>query len=176
MTELQDLKEPFMNDSTIRLRALHARVPIAPVSLFAMLTLGAGDALAQQTAVCNDTPATGERIECTEAADSTNGITVTPTGIDIDTMEDDASGVYGHHEGTGRIFIDLQTGSDGAGGLIRNDIDTMGDGASGVSGRHEGSGNIEFGAQNAQITTAGERAHGFYGYLGYRPASPPTHP
>ena len=135
MTITQDLSEPFWENSSSRLRALCARLWTGAMYLGALLTLAAGDLSAQQTAVCSDTPGEGERIECTEAADSSNGITLSPTGIDIDTMGENASGVYG---------------------------------------RHEGSGNIEFGAQNTHITTAGGNAHGFHGFIGYRPADPPT--
>ena len=137
--------------------------------LVALLALGVRNTPAQQIAVCSSTPGTGERIECTEADTSSNTIELALKGIDIDTTGDNAPGVYGHHEGTGKIFIDLQTELDENGDLIRNDIDTTGDNAPGVYGRHVGSGNIEFGAQNAHITTAGNLSSGIHGHLGYRP-------
>ena len=150
------------------------RTPTSILSLVALLAFGAGSASAQQTAVCSATPGTEERVECTEDADSSDDIDLSLTGIDIDTTDATAPGLSGHHEGTGRIFIDLQTGLDGEGGLIRNDIDTMDDNAPGVYGRHEGSGNIEIGAQNVYITTAGDNSHGFHAFIGYRPSDPPT--
>ena len=127
--------------------SLLARVGLKAV--FVGLSLVTGNALAQ-TAVCSDMPGTGERIECTEDADSSEEIRLSLKGIDIDTTEDNAHGVSGDHEGSDKIFIDLQTGLDENGDLIRNIIDTMGEGASGVYGRHVGSGNIELGAQSAR--------------------------
>ena len=145
------------------------------MALLTMLALGAGNASAQQTAVCSATPGTGERVECTQPDTSSDDISLILQDIDIDTTENDAHGVYGHHEGAGRIFIDIETGAADGGGLIRNDIDTTGDDTSGVYGRHVGSGNIEIGGQNLHITTAGEESHGVGAYLGYRAATPP-HP
>ena len=148
---------------------------LRPLYLFAILALSPSNVPAEQTAVCSATPGTGERIECTQPDTSSDQIRLTPKGIDIDTTESDAHGVYGHHEGTGRIFIDIETGAAEGGGLIRNDIDTTGDDAHGVYGRHVGSGNIDIGGQNLHITTAGEDASGVGAYLGYRAAVPP-HP
>ena len=145
------------------------------MALLTMLALGAGNASAQQTAVCSATPGTGERVECTQPDTSSDDISLILQDIDIDTTENDAHGVYGHHEGAGRIFIDIETGLAEGGGLIRNDIDTTENDANGVYGRHVGSGNIEIGGQNLHITTAGEDASGVLAYLGYRAAVPP-HP
>ena len=96
------------------------------MALLTMLALGAGNASAQQTAVCSATPGAGERVECTQPDTSSDDISLTLKDIDIDTTEDDAHGVHGHHEGSGRIYIDIQTGLAEGGGLIRNDIDTTG--------------------------------------------------
>ena len=76
--------------------------------------------------MCSDTPGAGERIECTEDATSINDIDLTPNGIDIDTTADEEPGIYGHHEGSGRIFIYIQTGLDENDDRIRNDFDTAG--------------------------------------------------
>ena len=144
------------------------------MALLTMLALGAGNASAQQTAVCSETPGTGERVECTQPDTSSDDISLILKDIDIDTTEseNDAHGVYGHHEGAGRIFIDIETGLAEGGGLIRNDIDTTGVNTHGVYGRHVGSGNIEIGGQNLHITTAGRSAYGISAYHGYRPANP----
>ena len=143
------------------------------MALLTMLALGAGNASTQQTAVCSETPGTGERVECTQPDTSSDDISLILQDIDIDTTESDAHGVYGHHEGAGRIFIDIQTGLAEGGGLIRNDIDTTGDDANGVYARHVGSGNIDIGGQNLHITTAGEVADGVLGFIGYDPGFPP---
>ena len=105
------------------------------------------------------------RIECTKAVDSSDDIDLTLKGIDIDTTVDETHGVYGHHEGTGKVFVAIQTGLDEGGGLIRNYIDTTGDEAHGVYGRHVGGGNIFLGGQNLHITTEGTESHGVAGYL-----------
>ena len=140
--------------------------------LAAVLTLVSGNARAQ-TAVCSSTPGEGERIECTQDATSNNDTSITPLGIDIDTTDNNIPGVYAQHEGSGDIFIDLQTGLDETGrALIRNVIDTMGDHAPGIYGRHEGSGNIEIGVQQGYITTTGESSPGILAYTGYRPSNP----
>ena len=134
---------------------------------------GAGNAEAQQTAVCSEAPEPGERIECTENDVSSNDIELTLKGVDIDTTEDKTHGVSGHHAGTGRIFLSFQTDFDDRGEpTIRNDIDTTGDRAHGLYGRHEGTGGIFLGGQNLHITTTGSVAHGVAGYLGYRPGDP----
>ena len=146
-------------------------------ALFAALVFNAGNVSAQ-TAVCSATPGKGERIECTEPSTSSTDISLIPRGIDIDTTEDGAPGVHGHHEGTGDIFIDLQSGLDENGDPLLNDIDTSGDSSSsdeshGVYARHVGSGNVDIGAQNSHITTTGDGSHGVNVYLGYRPSNPP---
>ena len=131
--------------SDVPVRAMMRAWALAGVAaLIAALALVSGNASAQ-TPVCTNTPASDERIECTEDADSTDDIDITVEGVDIDTMEDGAPGVYGHHEGTGDIFIDFQSGLDENGDLIRNDIDTTGvstdlDASHGVYARHVGSG------------------------------------
>ena len=146
---------------------------IAMAALVALLAFGAIISSAQQTAVCSATPGPGERIECTQPDTSSDEIHLTPKGIDIDTTAEGAHGVSGHHEGTGRIFIDIETGLAEGGGLIRNDIDTTGVNTHGVYGRHVGSGNIDIGGQNLHITTTGLSAPGVLAYLGYRDSSIP---
>ena len=155
--------------NTFRGRARCARTAIGVIAL---LAVGASNASAQQTAVCSTMPGTGERVECTKAADSSDDIDLTLKGIDIDTTGDEAHGVYGHHEGTGKVFVAIQTGFDEGGGLIRNYIDTRDDDAHGVYGRHVGRGNIFLGGQNLHVTTAGSSSNGITGYLGYRQATP----
>ena len=145
---------------------------LQPFYLFAILALSPSNVPAEQTAVCSATPGTGERIECTQPDTSSDEIRLTPKGLDIDTTEDDAHGVHGHHEGSGRIYIDIQTGLAEGGGLIRNDIDTTGDDARGVYGRHVGSGGIDIGGQNLHITTAGNESEGVIGFLGYHTGFP----
>ena len=65
-----------MGRSALGLRAVRPRLWPGVMSLAAMLTFGTGHVSAQQTAVCSDTPAEGERIECTEPSTSSADITV----------------------------------------------------------------------------------------------------
>ena len=64
-----------------RLRKAVRAAPTAAgvISLAAWLAAGAGNGLAQQTAVCSDTPAEGERIECTEPSTSSTDINLSPS-------------------------------------------------------------------------------------------------
>ena len=151
-------------------RSCTAHVLTGVMFLAAVLAFGARNAEAQQIAVCSEMPGTGERIECTKEATFSDDIELTPKGIDIDTTDRYAHGVYGHHEGSGNVEIDFQTGEEA---LIRNDIDTIGGDAHGVYGRHEGSGDIEIRGQNLHITTKGTLSYGVAGYLGYRYSTVP---
>ena len=138
----------------------------APVALVlvAMLTFGAGDALAQQTAVCSNTPATDERIEFTEDATSTDAIDIDAECIDIDTTGPMEHGVHGKHEGAGAIDIDVLSGVDANNQVINSAIDTEGEGAHGVYGHHTGAGKIDIDVQFAKITTASQGARGVYAF------------
>ena len=65
------------------LGALCAWISIAVLCLAAVLPLGVRNVLAQQTAAWGETPGTGERVECTEDATSSNEIELNRKGIDI---------------------------------------------------------------------------------------------
>ena len=65
------------------------------------LDFGLSNALAQTTAVCSNTPNTGERIECTESAGSTTTIDIDLEGYSVDTTEVGEHGIYAKHEGDG---------------------------------------------------------------------------
>ena len=56
----------------------------------------------------SETPATGERVECTEDATSSDEIRLILKGIDIDTTGDNAPGVYGRHVGSGNVEFGAQ--------------------------------------------------------------------
>ena len=114
----------------------------------------------QQTAVCSETPGTGERIECTKGATSSDNIELTTNGIDIDTTDNGAHGVYGKHEGAGFIDIDVLMGVDASDQVINSAIDTAGVGAHGVYGHHTGAGKIDIDVNSTDITTASEGARG----------------
>ena len=112
------------------------------IVLIALLVLGVGGASAQTTPVCSNAPASGARIECAEDADSTTGIAIPAEGVDIDTTEDQAHGVYGQHLGSGGIDIDVLRLTGPAPDLVvtRSAIDTAGGKAHGVYGHHAGTG------------------------------------
>ena len=54
------------------------RATVGAIILVAIFLLGVGEAQAQTTAVCSNTPAAGERIKCEEYGDSTNNIGTYP--------------------------------------------------------------------------------------------------
>ena len=120
------------------------------IALFLAAALGVGEAQAQ-TAVCSNTPGTGERIECTEDANSTNDIDINlQDGLDINTSGESDHGIHAFHEGIGKITIRIQGVTD------NNTITTSGKLSSGVFGRHEGKGGVDITVTDVEITTTGE--------------------
>ena len=121
------------------------------LAVAAMVAFGASTASAQQTAVCSDTPGSGERVECTESTTSTNDIDINlQDGLDINTSGESDHGIHGFHEGTGDITIRIQGVTD------NNTITTSGKLSNGVFGRHEGKGGVDITVTDVDITTTGE--------------------
>ena len=153
------------------MRAESARTAAGVISLLALLTLGAGDLSAQQTAVCSDTPGAGERIECTQPSTSSTDISLSPRGVDIDTTDFQGFGVGGLHEGTGNITIDVRRSvvqEDGQYIVTFSDISTTGDEGSGVYGRHTGVGDLDIDVGSlTNITTTGYKAAGVEAFIGH---------
>ena len=69
---------PALFSPRLRIGARTAPTAAGVISLAAWLAVGAGYALAQQTAVCSDTPVEGQRIECTEPSTSSTDINLFP--------------------------------------------------------------------------------------------------
>ena len=114
------------------------------------------EAQAQTPDVCRGAPAAGAAISCTEASSSTTYITINAGGVDIDTTAPNAHAVYGKHEGTAAIDIDVHTSSE---------IDTTGGYAYGVYGYHTGTGNVDIDVREmTDITTNGIGSHAVYGH------------
>ncbi len=150
------------------------------------------------TLVCTDSPAVpceittrgtrGHGVHSRHHASSSGDARIKIQGnYDIrtgSTATNNAYGIYGLHQGTGNIDIDLQgsaitttgaaahgihgwkfTGSRGnvdidvQGGSITTD----GTAAHGAYGAHQGTGNIEINLQDGAITTAGATSYGIYG-------------
>ena len=104
---------------------------------------GLSNALAQTTAVCSNTPNTGERIECTESAGSTTTIDIDLEGYSIDTTEVGEHGIYAKHEGDGDIEISLEPYFDPNDLTITtNNISIARKNALGIFGHHTGDGDI----------------------------------
>ena len=104
--------------------------------------------------MCSNAPGVGDWVECTVASGVTQDIDIDLANPSISTSAAArAHGVYGHHQGTGRIDIDL----NGAG------ITTEGRFANGVYGRHEGAGAVDIDIQGGSITTADSVAIGVQG-------------
>ena len=113
---------------------------------------GPSNALAQTTAVCSNTPNTGERIECTESADSTANIDIDLEGYIVDTTEMDEHGIYAKHEGDGDIAISLEPYIDPNDLTITtNNISIAGKNALGIFGHHTGDGDITMTLKNLEI-------------------------
>ena len=136
--------------------------------MLAALVLWVADASGQTTAVCSNAPGTDERIECTEAATSTDPIDIDAEGVDIDTTADDEHGIHAEHLGTGDITIDVGSSST----VDTSTIDTGGAGAGGIFADHRGSGRLQIQVRDATIATAGgskvhgtnvHHAHGIFG-------------
>ncbi len=127
-----------------------------PLLLTAVLSLVLGSAWAQTTAVCSNTPGSGERIECIEDATSTSDIDLDLEGIDIDTTVDDEHGIFAQHQGDGDIDIDVDPSING-GVVTRSDIDVDGNGTRGIYALHEGNGNIDIDVESTDITTSGSQ-------------------
>ena len=113
------------------------------LALLIALGLWAVEAQAQTPDVCRGgAPAAGAAISCTEASSSTTDITINAGGVVIETTAANAHAVYGKHDGTADIEIDVHTSSD---------IDTAGDNAYGVYGYHTGTGNVDEGTADIDI-------------------------
>ena len=95
------------------------------LSLLVAFGLGVTTASAQTTAVCSNTPATGERIRCEDDATSTNNIDSDTANVTISTAADGEDGIEVTHLGSGDVDIDIQGGS----------IETRGGYSYGVYGR-----------------------------------------
>ena len=65
-----------------RLGTRCARIAIAVLCRAAVRAIGARNVPAQQTAVSGETPGTGERVQCTEEATSSNEIELNRKGIE----------------------------------------------------------------------------------------------
>ena len=113
---------------------------------------GPSNALAQTTAVCSNTPNTGERIECTESAGSTAIIDIDLESYSVETMEEDEHGIHAKHEGDGDIEINLEPRIDlNSQTITTNDISTAGKDAHGIFGHHTGDGDITITLESLDI-------------------------
>ena len=121
-----------------------ARGMLLPVVAFALLLPIQVQA---QTAVCSNTPGTGERIECSEDATSTTDIDIDVDGVDIDTTAE--RGIYAEHLGNADIEIDVSNSST---------IDTTGNNNRGVDASHSGTGNTTINISDSTIKTQGTNA------------------
>ena len=113
--------------------------------------LAANNALAQQTAVCSNTPGTGERIECTEAAASTTGINIDVESVDISTTVYNTHAISAEHLGNADITLEVSGSST---------INTTGNISHGVSAEHGGEGNITVSISDSTIKTQGSATYG----------------
>ncbi len=132
-------------------RAAVLLLALAPALLFA-----AAAAARQQQAVCPDppgNPAAGNRVECTEKADSTGKIVIRLKDFDIDATGRNIRGVSAWHEGNGGIDIRIGGG----------EIETDGLYGRGVFAEPKGGGRVAIGADGARIETKDDYSQGVFG-------------
>ena len=153
---------------------------VAALTLAAFVYFAAG--AQAQTAVCSDTPAAGQRIECTQPATARQPIDIDASDVTIQTTSSNEDGVSAKHDGTGKVTVRVRRGNisttgDSAKGIsvshagngniaIRVEgggISTTGDFSDGIRGNHAGTGDIDIDIRGALIATAGRSAFGVYG-------------
>ena len=135
-------------------------------TLFAVLALYAVTATSQQTAVCSNTPATGERISCIEGTESTTSIYLRLEGVQVSTSDADTPGIHAEHSGSKQISILLYPGSetiDGVSVTTKGSSQTSGANAHGIFGHHKGTGGISIAVVKPIIVTNGDGADGIRG-------------
>ena len=122
--------------------------------------LGPGTAQAAPTeAECSSTPATGKRIECTQASTSTTDISLDVDGVDISTEDAGEDGIKAEHAG-GDETTSADITIDVTGTSNKNTISTMGIVASGIHGKHAGHGNVDIDVKDVTITTTNTQSLG----------------
>ena len=115
-------------------------------------SLGAGEAAAQ-SAVCSNTPAAGQRIDCREGGGSADDIRIDATNVVIPATATHA--IYARHSGSGDIDIDLSGGT----------LTTTGARDYAVIGWHSGaSGDVDIGLKDVIARTSNADSHGVVGY------------
>ena len=132
---------------------MSARTPAAALVLGLALRLGAGEAAAQ-AAVCSNTPAANQRIDCREGSSSMDDIRIDARNVAISVTGTRIRGVYGKHDGSGDIDVDLTGGS----------VTTSGTHSYGVGvGQFGASGAIDIGLKDVVVKTSGTNAWGVVG-------------
>ena len=132
---------------------MSARAPAAALVLGLALLLGAGEAAAQ-AAVCSNTPAANQRIDCREGSSSMDDIRIDARNVAISVTGTRIRGVYGKHDGSGDIDVDLTGGS----------VTTSGTHSYGVGvGQFGASGAIDIGLKDVVVKTSGTNAWGVVG-------------
>ncbi len=120
---------------------------------------------AAQTAVCSDTPAEGERVECAKDSTSTDDIEILLEGVDIDiaTTAVNTHAVRAKHEGSGDIDIEVTHDLNDSGEVVRSAIATSGKPqAYAIYGEHTGTGTVDISVSTSTIGTTGRTAHGVH--------------
>ncbi len=117
------------------------------------LVFGAAEAVAQ-TAVCSDTPAAGQRIDCRQGAGSADDIRIDAMNLAIPATTTHA--IYARHQGSGAIDIDISGGS----------LTTTGERDYAVIGWHSGaSGDVDIGLKDVVARTSNADSHAVVGNI-----------
>ena len=131
---------------------LSKRAAVLVGGLAFAFSLGAGEAAAQ-SAVCSNTPAAGQRIDCREGGGSADDIRIDATNVVIPATATHA--IYARHSGSGDIDIDLSGGT----------LTTTGARDYAVIGWHSGaSGDVDIGLKDVVARTSNADSHGVVGY------------
>ncbi len=136
---------------------MSARVLAGAVALAAALILCAGPATAQQQEECpaSGNPTAGKRVKCVKT--TSGDLAIDLTNFDITTSDNHA--VYGNHQNTGDIDIDV------TGGVISTAAPNAGN-IHGVWARHQGNGDYDItvdGAASITLTSTTNEGYGVYG-------------
>ena len=162
------------------MQARHKLISVGVGVLAAALLTAASDAFAQ-TPVCNDMPATGQRIECMEDASSTDDIVIDAADVSISTTGQETHGIHASHQGQGDIHFTVRGGSistadtdsRGVFGVVDADalgsisveienaaVETMGTNARAVGAANRGTGSVDVRIRDSKIESTAEDSWG----------------
>ncbi len=170
------------------IRARYASLRAVAGFLAAGLLAAASDGSAQ-TPVCSSSPSTGQRIECSEGAGSTEDIVIDAADVGISTTGRETHGIHGLHRGRGDVRVSVRggsvtTGDDESRGVVvvvdadaigdvtveigNASVRTMGADATAVGASNRGTGSVYVQLRGSRIATTGDDSWGVQSSLAGR--------